>query len=168
MPKVILRPLIAVVLAVLLASCAGMSTKLEPPRVQLLGIQVLSTDMFAQQFNAHLQIQNPNDVEVAITGLDFEVLLFGDRFAEGVSNDHFVLPALGEAEFNMGVTTSFVSSFGRLISRMGGAKLEAIEYEIVGTVFIDKGMVKKIPFNHAGTVDFAKAASRKKPAGTTL
>ena len=68
-------------------------------------------------------------------GLDFEVLLFGDRFAQGVSSDQFVLPALGEAEFNMTVTTSFVSSFGRLISRMGGAKLESIEYEIVGTVF---------------------------------
>ena len=169
MPKKgLLRPLIIVALAAWLTACAGMSTKLEPPRVQLLGIDVLSTDMFAQQFNAHLQIQNPNDVEMPIRGLDFEVLLFGDRFAQGVSSDHFVLPALGEAEFNMTVTTSFVSSFGRLISRMGGAKLESIEYEIVGTVFVDKGMVKKIPFNHKGTVDFSRAAGNKKSSGTTL
>jgi hypothetical protein len=90
----------------------------------------------------------------------------GDQFAEGVTNDSFVLPALGEAEFDMTVTTNFVSSLGRLISRMGGGKLEDVEYELVGTLLIDKGMVRKIPFNKRGTVDFTRALEKAK-SGTT-
>ena len=67
-----------------------------------------------------------------------------------------MLPAQGEAEFDMMVTTNFVSSFGRLLSRIGGGKLENVDYEIVGKIIVDKGMVRKIPFNHRGTVDFTK------------
>jgi hypothetical protein len=71
-----------------------------------------------------------------------------------------VLPALGEAEFDMLVTTNFVSSFGRLLSRVQGGRLEDIDYEITGKVMVDKGMVRKIPFNHRGTVDFTRALKK--------
>jgi hypothetical protein len=77
-----------------------------------------------------------------------------------VSDEAFVLPALGEAEFDMLVTTNFVSSFGRLLSRVQGGKLENIDYEIAGKVMVDKGMVRKIPFNHRGTVDFTRALKK--------
>ena len=86
----------------------------------------------------------------------------GDSFAEGNSTDQFVLPAMGEAEFDMIVTTNFVSSFGRLLSRVGGGKLENLDYEITGKVLVDKGMIRKIPFNHAGTVDVSRALGRRK------
>jgi LEA14-like dessication related protein len=83
--------------------------------------------------------------------------MMGDSFAEGESAESFVLPALGEAEFDMLVTTNFVSSFARLLSRAGGGKLEDIDYEIAGKVYVDKGMLRKIPFSHRGTVDFTRA-----------
>jgi LEA14-like dessication related protein len=108
-----------------------------------------------------LRVRNPNDMELKVRGLDYEILLMGDGFAEGNSSDEFLIPALGEAEFDMTVTTNFVSSLGRLISRMGGGKLENVEYEIVGEVLVDKGMIKKIPFNHKGKVDFTKGQGKK-------
>jgi LEA14-like dessication related protein len=129
-------------------------------------VQMMSTDMFAQRFTVRMHVQNPNDIDLPVRGIDYKLLLMGDQFAEGVTNDSFVLPALGEAEFDMTVTTNFVSSFGRLISRMGGGKLEDVEYELVGTLLIDKGMVRKIPFNKRGTVDFTRALEKAK-SGTT-
>ena len=81
----------------------------------------------------------------------------GDSFAEGVSDNPFVLPAKGEAEFDMIVTTNFVSSLGRLVSRMGGGKLENVQYEITGKLQLEKGMMRTIPFNHKGLVNFSKA-----------
>jgi LEA14-like dessication related protein len=118
---------------------------------------MLTTDMFAQKFRVRLKVENPNDIELKVTGLEYEILLMGDGFAEGNSSDRFLLPAKGEAEFDMNVSTNFVSSLGRLISRMNGGKLENIDYEIVGQVFVDKGMLKKIPFSDKGKVDFSKA-----------
>ena len=90
----------------------------------------------------------------------------GDLFAEGKTEEPFVLPALGEAEFDMTVTTNFVSSFGRLLSRVGGGKLEDIEYELAGTLLVDKGMVRKIPFNKRGTLDFTRALEKAKSGAT--
>lgn len=148
--------------ATLLAACASLGPNLVAPRLSLVGVQVLSGDMFAQRFKVRVLVQNPNDLELPVRGLEYQIILMGDSFADGVSNDQFLLPALGEAEFDMMITTNFVSSFGRLISRMGGGKLEDIEYEIVGKIFVDKGMLRKIPFSQRGTVDFSRALGEKK------
>jgi len=146
--------------AVLLGACASLSSKLEAPQLELMGVQMLSTDMFAQRFKVRVKVINPNDLELPVRGLEYTILMMGDSFAEGMSDQAFVLPALGEAEFDMLVTTNFVSSFGRLLSRVQGGKLENIDYEITGKVMVDKGMVRKIPFNHRGTVDFSRAAKK--------
>ena len=155
------RALFFAACAVLLAACSTMPSNLVAPSVEVIGVQMMSTDMFAQRFKLRLRVDNPNDLELPVTGLEYTVIMMGDRFAEGVSNEAFVLPAKGEAEFDMLVTTNFVSSFGRLLSRAGGGKLENIDYEIAGKVFVDKGMVRKIPFNHRGTVDFTRALKPK-------
>jgi LEA14-like dessication related protein len=150
---------------VTLAGCSTFNQKLVSPELSLRGIQMLSTDMFAQKFKVHVLVKNPNDLEVPIRGIDYTIILMGDSFAEGVSSDQFLLPAKGEAEFDMLVTTNFVSSFGRLLSRVGGGKLQNLEYEIAGEVLVDKGMIRKIPFSHQGMVDITRALAQAKGAG---
>ena len=156
------------VLAVLVAltGCSTFNQKLESPELNLLGIQMMSTDMFAQKFKVRVLVKNPNDLEIPIRGIDYTIILMGDSFAEGVSSDQFLLPAKGEAEFDMLITTNFVSSFGRLLSRVGGNKLQNLHYEIAGEVLVDKGMIRKIPFNHQGTVDITRALGQRPPGET--
>lgn len=146
--------------ALVVAGCSTFASKLETPRLSLLGIQMMSTDMFAQKFRVRVKVENPNDVELPVRGLDYKIFLMGDSFAEGMSTERFVVPALGEAEFDMVITTNFVSSLGRLISRVGGGKLENLDYEIAGNVMLERGMIKKIPFAHHGKVDVAKALGK--------
>jgi LEA14-like dessication related protein len=152
---------LAVLAAVLLGGCSTLPTNLIAPTVDLVGIQMMSTDMFAQRFRVRVKVDNPNDVELLVKGLEYQILLMGDSFAEGNSMDRFVLPAKGEAEFDMIVTTNFVSSLGRLISRVGGGKLENLDYEITGEVLLEKGIMRKIPFAHQGQVDIARATGKK-------
>ena len=148
-------------LALVVAGCSTFAPKLETPKLSLLGIQMMSTDMFAQKFRVRVKVENPNDLELPVRGLDYKIFLMGDSFAEGVTSERFLVPALGEAEFDMVITTNFVSSLGRLISRVGGGKLEDLDYEISGDVLLDRGLVKKVPFAHHGKVDIAKALGRK-------
>jgi LEA14-like dessication related protein len=157
MPIRSVRMLFVVACAVLLAACSSLGSKLEAPSLELLGVQMLSTDMFAQRFKVRVKVTNPNDLELPVKGLEYTILMMGDSFAEGMANESFLLPAMGEAEFDMLVTTNFVSSFGRLLSRVQGGKLENIDYEITGKIMVEKGMVRKIPVNHRGTVDFSRA-----------
>ena len=145
-----------------LPGCSSFGSKLESPELSLVGIQMLSTDMFAQKFKVRVLVKNPNELEIPVRGIDYTIILMGDSFAEGVSNDKFLLPAKGEAEFDMVITTNFVSSFGRLLSRVGGGKLQNLEYEIAGEVLVDKGMIRKVPFSHQGTVDISRALGQAK------
>ena len=159
---VLLKLALLLALATGAAGCSTLGKNLEAPELSLVGIQMLSTDMFAQRFKVRVLVKNPNDLELKVTGVDYKIFLMGDSFADGVSADQFLLPAKGEAEFDMVVTTNFVSSFGRLLSRVGGSKLEDLNYEITGKVLVDKGMIRKIPFSHAGTVDVSRALGPKK------
>jgi LEA14-like dessication related protein len=156
------RPLAAAFSAMLaaawlLAGCASLPRNLETPRVELLGIQTMSADMFAQKFRVRVKVANPNDLELPVRGLDYRIFLMGDSFAEGLSSDRFVLPARGEAEFDMVVTTNFVSSLGRLVSRVGSNRLDNLDYEIAGQLLLDRGIVRKVPFSRTGKVDLSRA-----------
>jgi LEA14-like dessication related protein len=160
--NLVLRLTLLFALAAGAAGCSTLGKNLQAPELSLVGIQMMSTDMFAQKFKVRVLVKNPNDLELPVTGIDYQIFLMGDSFAEGVSNDQFLLPAKGEAEFDMVITTNFVSSFGRLLSRVGGSKLDDLNYEITGKVMVDKGMIRKIPFSHSGTVDISRALGPKK------
>ena len=159
----IVRARLAGLLLLLLtaAGCSTLSRDLVAPELSLVGIQMLSTDMFAQRFKVRVLVKNPNDLEIPVRGIEYTIILMGDSFAEGETTDRFVLPAKGEAEFDMLVTTNFVSSFGRLLSRVGGGKLQDLHYEIAGKLQLDKGVMRTIPFNHQGTVDISRALGQK-------
>ena len=136
-------------LAVFFAACA-LGPKVEVPRLTLVRIAMTSADIFNQQFMVRVHVQNPNDRELPIRGIDYKLFLEGDSFAEGVSDKPFVVPALGETEFDMIVRTNFVSGIGRLMSRLNGR--EQVQYVLEGKVLTDISMAKKIPFQETGTV----------------
>ena len=161
MPRLLLRPTFVALIA-MLASCSSLGPKLVAPQLSLVGIQIMSADMFAQQFIVRVKVENPNDLEVAVSGLEYDIFLMGDSFAEGGSDSSFVLPAKGEAEFDMIVKTNFVSSLGRLVSRTNGGKLEDVPYQITGKLMLEKGIMRTVPFTHAGTVNFTKAKDKMK------
>lgn len=146
-----LRTLLILGLLLALQSCSLFGPKLQVPRLKVVSIGMLSADLFSQQFLVRMNVQNPNDRELPIKGLDYKIFLQGDSFAEGVTNAPFVIPALGESQFDMTVRTNFVSSIGRLVQRLNGKN--KVEYVIEGTVFTRLGLFSKIPFQEAGEVD---------------
>jgi LEA14-like dessication related protein len=138
----------------LLAGCTSL-TKLQAPRLSIVSVGMKSADIFSQDFRIRLHVQNPNDRSLPVKSIEYELFLEGDSFAEGVSSDPFVVPALGETEFDTTVHTNFVSSIGRLLSRLNGTDATSVHYEFVGKVAIDLPFVRDIPFKDSGTVDFA-------------
>jgi LEA14-like dessication related protein len=116
---------------------------------------MVSADIFSQQFRVRMRVQNPNDRAIPVKGIDYELFLQGDSFAEGVASEPFVVPALGENEFDLMVRTNFVSSIGRLLSRMNGREGNMVDYTITGKVVVDLPFVRNIPFRDSGTVDLS-------------
>ena len=88
MPKMpLLRPAAALTALLAFAACTGLGD-LQTPQLEVLGVQMLSTDMFAQRFVVRMHVQNPNDIELPVKGIDYTLLLMGDLFAEGKTNEH--------------------------------------------------------------------------------
>ena len=145
------RVLVWAALLLALTGCSALRPKIEVPRLTLVSIAMTSADIFNQQFLVRLNVQNPNDRALPVNGIDYKLFLEGDSFAEGVSNRPFVVPALGETEFDMTVRTNFVSGVGRLLSRLNGRS--QVQYVVEGKVLTDLGLVKKIPFQESGTVN---------------
>lgn len=137
--------------AVCLSGCAALRPDLQAPQLTLVSVAMTSADIFNQQFLVRMHVENPNDRELPIRGIDYKLFLEGDSFAEGVSNKPFVVPAKGETEFDMIVRTNFVSGAARLMSRLNGR--DQVQYVFEGKVLTDIGMAKKIPFQESGTVN---------------
>lgn len=135
----------------MLSGC--ISTKLEAPKLSIVNVGMVSADIFSQQFRIRLHVQNPNDRELPIKAIEYELFLQGDSFAEGISDRPFVVPALGEAEFDTVVSTNFMSSVARLLSKLDSNAGGKVQYTFVGKVHLSKGMLRKIPFSDQGMVD---------------
>ena len=151
MNKVVAR--FALVLALLItgSSCSSLRPDLEVPRLALIGVAMKSADLFNQQFLVRINVENPNDRELPIKGLDYKLFLEGDGFAEGMLSKPFVVPANGDIDFDVTVKTNFVSGIGRLLSRLGGRT--QVNYAIEGKLLTDIRFLKKIPFSETGSVN---------------
>ncbi|MGC3981669.1 MAG: LEA type 2 family protein [Steroidobacteraceae bacterium] len=134
---------------------ACVSTKFEAPRLAVVNVGMVSADVFSQQFRIRLHVQNPNDRELPIKGIEYKLFLQGDSFAEGLSAQPFVVPALGEAEFDTLVTTNFMSSVGRLLSKLNSSDGNRVQYTFTGKVMLSKGLLRSLPFSEQGIVDLA-------------
>jgi len=137
-------------LVLCLTACSALRPNLALPKLSLVSIGMTSADIFNQQFVVRVNVENPNDRALPITGIDYKLFLEGDSFAEGVSSKPFTVPAQGDIDFDMIVRTNFVSSAGRLVSRLNGR--DQVQYVVEGKVLTDISMLKKIPFQESGTV----------------
>ena len=137
--------------ALCLTACSS-TPKLAVPKLALVQVAMTSPDIFNQQFMVRLSVENPNDQELPITGVDYKLFLEGDGFAEGLSNKPLTVPAKGDADFDMIVTTHFVSSTGRLVSRLNGR--DQVQYVFEGKLLTSISGMKSIPFQETGSAAF--------------
>jgi LEA14-like dessication related protein len=147
-----MKRLLLCAFALFLSGCSMLRPDLQVPRLSLVSVAMTSADIFNQQFVVKVNVENPNDRELPITGIDYKLFLEGDSFAEGVSKKPFTVPAQGDIDFDLTVRTNFVSGAGRLLSRLNGR--EQVNYVVEGKVLTDISMLKKIPFQETGTVNF--------------
>lgn len=139
--------------ALLLGGCAGM--RLQPPSVTLAGIEVIEANLFEQRLAFRLRVVNPNDVEIPLEGLRFEVELNGEPFAKGASNKAVKVPRLGEAVLEVNVVTGFAGIL-RQIQILSRGNVDAIPYRIKGRLMIGSyGM----DFDEGGRLEMPKTGA---------
>ena len=141
-----MRVLVLAVLFGLLTACA--STRLQKPDLQVMDVKLLGGNLLQQQLRVRLKVINPNDRQLAVRGVNYELEVAGDKFAHGSTASEFVVPALGETEFDVDVSANMAGALLNVLGR--GSKVDEIEYRILGKVHLASGFVRTIPFDHDG------------------
>jgi LEA14-like dessication related protein len=79
--------------------------------VTVASVNLIEASLLEQRFAFKLRIQNPNDMDIPVTGMSFEIILNDQSFAKGVSNKPVTLARLSETLLEVRKRTcSFVSS----------------------------------------------------------
>jgi LEA14-like dessication related protein len=135
--------------AALLAACA-LAPKLEAPKLSIVDAQILSSDLWSQRLKVRLRVQNPNDRALPVKGLEYTIEVEGQQFASGESAASFVVPAMGEAEFDTNVTINLAGALMKLLAR-GPSAGHDVAYRLSGKVSLSEGFLRSIPFDERGT-----------------
>ncbi len=136
-----------------LIACSSLVPKLEKPSLSIVNVELLKSDLLEQRLRVRLRVQNPNDRSLPIKGITYAMEVAGEPFAQGVSADSFVVPALGEAEFDMNVTASMAGALLKLLGR-GNSLGDQVEYRMSGKISLSEGFLRSIPFEEKGTFKF--------------
>jgi len=132
-----------------LGACA-LTPKLQAPQLTIVEVQVVSADLWQQRLRVRMHVENPNDRTMPIRGIEYALEVDGQQFATGVSAASFVIPALGEAEFDMNVSTNLAGTLIRFLARGHNAPA-ALDYHLTGKVSLSEGLLRSIPFDQRGS-----------------
>ncbi len=141
------RILILLLLGLALPGCSLFVPKLEKPELSVVSVHLLKSDLFHQELRMRMRVQNPNDRELPVRSITYQLDVDGQELAHGMSGDSFVVPALGEAEFDMSVSANMA---GMLIKLLGQSN-NPVEYRLSGKVALSAGMLRSIPFDETGS-----------------
>jgi LEA14-like dessication related protein len=134
---------------VLLSACV-LTSKLTPPTLSVVDVQLLSSDLWEQHLKVRMHVQNPNDRTLPIKGLEYTLEVEGQQAATGASAASFVVPAQGEAEFDMNVTTNLAGTLLKLLARGSDTLSQRVAYHLSGRVSLSEGLMRSIPFDERG------------------
>lgn len=143
----------------LLAACAGGLA--QKPEISLASLDLVGFGLFEQRFLLKLRIENPNDVDLPIEGLSFDVELNGEPFARGVSAQAVSVPRAGEALLEVRATSNLGGVLKQLRALPKDGR-ERIGYRISGQVTV--GGLGSRPFERRGDLPlplFGKPAAPK-------
>lgn len=137
-------------LCVLLTACA-LQPQFEPPQLSISGVEVQSADLLQQHLRVRVHVQNPNNRSIAVKTLEYTLEIEGQPLASGTSDTSFTVPALGESDFDMNVTTNLAGVLLTLLSRGPDAVSQGVAYHLAGKLTLSEGWVRSIPFDERGT-----------------
>ena len=130
-----------------LSGCSVLWSHWQTPTLAIVSIQLGHSDLWQQHLQVRMSVHNPNDRELPVEGLSYSLEVNGEEAAHGESGASFVVPAQGDAEFDMNVTANAAAALLRMFARGNAAP---VEYRIHGKVQLSSGLLRSVPFDQQG------------------
>ena len=125
--------------SVLLAGCAGLTTKMDPPSVTLDSFTSLPSDGGGPRFEIKLRVQNPNEQSLDIAGVSYSIELMGHEVMTGVSNDVPEIAGYSEETVTLQASLKLFQLL-RLLAGLGQTQTDELTYRFAAKIDF-RGMV---------------------------
>ena len=148
-----MRAFALALIGAMLSACAAFGPKLETPHLSIVNAEIVKSDLLEQHLKVRMRVQNPNDRELAVNGITYGIEVGGEELGRGITAGSFVVPRLGDVEFDMNINVNMASTLLRLASKAqksSGGMPDSLDYRIVGKVSLAKGLLRAIPFEEKG------------------
>lgn len=159
-----MRTRLLVVFALLvLAGCAALPINAVPPKVSVAEIDIKSLGLFEQHFDVSLRLANPNNFDLGIEALDFELELNGRPFAKGLAHSATLIPAASSVVLRVDAVTQSENLIEQIRILPPKMLKEGVPYRIKGRIRTDKSS-GWLPFEQQGVY----GGGEKKPEGIAI
>jgi LEA14-like dessication related protein len=146
-------PLLLIAWSLCLAACS-LAPKFERPTLSVVGIEMVNGNLLQQNFRVKFNIQNPNDRAIPVTGLHASLSVGGEHVAQGENDRAFVVPAMGNIDFDMMITANMGLALLKLANKMN-QHADSIDYDVSGSASIDSSFLRDLPFHQTGSISLS-------------
>jgi len=142
--------------ALLSCACTLFTPRFATPDLSVVGIEMQGGNLLQQNFRLSLRIHNPNDRPLPVERVRARLLLGGEQVASGVTAAPFVVPARGDAAFDMMIAANLAAGVAQLSNRLN-ARRGSVGYELDGEVRLDLPLFHSLPFHLRGDLPLRDA-----------
>lgn len=140
-------PVVMSLILLLLAGCAAVPSRIDPPGVSLADLRPQGFTLLEQTYLLTLRVQNPNDFDIPIDGLSYRLEVNDEELASGVSSQSVTLPRFGSALIEVEAVSSLAGLFRQIIALQQEGKGGVLRYRLVGKISGGK-LWPSVPFDH--------------------
>ncbi|RFA24755.1 hypothetical protein CAI21_20320 [Alkalilimnicola ehrlichii] len=136
----------------LLGGCATTPRDIQRPELNLAGIEIQELGVFQQRYVITLRASNPNAIALPVQGVRYKIELEGQDFASGMSSAPFRIPAYGEEDIQVELSTNLIRTGQWLLDKLRAGDM-TLDYRISGDIDVGLGRIGRLPFDESGQVD---------------
>ena len=134
-----------------LSGCATMNLDYEEPSVELVSFKVLPVNGLEQNFEIGLKLTNPNNFELPLNGISYQLDVAGETLAHGVATNIPTAGAYSESRFVVPVSTSLIRGF-KVVRALMSSKGKDINYQLKAKLGIGIPFVPKLTVVQDGII----------------
>ena len=155
--------LIVVSALLLLAGCSPLPINAVLPKFSVAEINIKSLGLIEQQFDVGLRLYNPNEFDLGIEALDYELEVNGQPFAKGLTRSHALIPAQSSVVMRVDAITQSKDLVRQFFTLPPEMLKEGVPYRIKGRVKTSKWL-GWLPFEDKGVY----GGEEKRPEGIAI
>jgi len=144
-----LQRLLILLFAFGLAACSGLPFNAVAPKVSVAEVNIKRLGLFEQRFDVGLRVSNPNDFDLTIEALEFELEVNGHPFASGLSQTSTRIAATSSTLLRLDAITQSKDLIRQIEALSPESLKVGVPYRIRGRLKTDRSR-NWVPFDRAG------------------